>query len=152
MNNSKSIRELYIAAGAGILIITWIAILMKLVVPHLATFSFGGISYTALGSFIFICIVTPLWEELFFRYVPFEIMKKVNKFTKQDFTKITLVLSSIVFALSHENNGILAIIYQGFGGFIIGLIYLISKRSYLCSVITHAIWNISAVYILPEIW
>lgn len=151
MKISNSIKEILIAIGTGLLIITWIGLVIKFINPYLINFDlFGNQSFTPIGFFIFGCIVTPLWEEIYFRFIPFEIMKKVNRFTKEDFTGITLLLTSLIFAAAHT-NGIYNIIYQGIGGFILGILYLKTKRSYMCTVIAHAIWNISAFYILPLI-
>lgn len=142
-------KELSIVIAAVTLIVSWITF-FRLVILPLFEDDFGF--KNEIGFIFFTMIVTPLWEELLYRYVPFEICKKVNRSTKQDFTWITVILTSLLFALIHDSNGILAIVFQGVGGFILAMTYLVSKYPYWSCVLVHALWNVSIFYIVPKIF
>lgn len=129
----------------GILTVAWIYSIGTFILPFLET-EYG--TDTAIGFFFYKCVLTPFWEELWYRHVPFQITYKVNKFTKQDFTFLALLLTSLNFAIDHfPRAGINAMLWQVAGGFMIGWLYVTTKkRPYLAAVLAHFTWNFMVFY------
>lgn len=132
---------------ATFFIFIWVTGVNDIIRPLLVQPTLFGEYFTTIGTFIIVCVITPLWEELYYRAIPFMINKKVNEFTGQDFTLITMLLTSLVFALAHSQNGIFAILMQGIAGFVLSCVYITTKRPYLSCVLVHALWNTAVLYL-----
>lgn len=100
--------------------------------PKLSIFSSFS---TDLGLILYTCIYSPLLEEVLFRGII------LNSFIKKYSSSISLIFSSLVFAIAHLN------FIQGINAFflalILGYIYLKTKSLYLC-IALHFFNNILA--------
>lgn len=94
-------------------------------------------------TIIFGIILTPLWEELAFRYIPITFAKLLG----QAFILPTIFLSSLMFGFGHP-GGMIALLLQGVGGFIYSILYIRNNYSYWSTVTAHAMWNITTMLIL----
>jgi hypothetical protein len=93
------------------------------------------------------CMITPLWEELRFRWVPIAIGKRLG----QGFIIPLVILSSIQFGLAHGEPMIFHLMVQGVMGFVLSWVYIKNRYSYLSSVFLHAIWNAFIIFTLPHL-
>lgn len=132
---------------ASLFIVLWIVSMSFVYDMFVVTDYGGGRTYTKAGLFLFTVIITPLWEELFYRHIPLQFVKEVNEYSGRDFTTLMVLLSSIIFGISHD-NGIFSILLQGVGGVVLCLVYIKNGYSYWSSVIVHVIWNTFALYFL----
>ena len=83
-------------------------------------------------------IVGPIIEEIIFRYI---LINKLNSFNNRF---ISIVISSIIFALAH--NGIINIIYTFILGMILGIIY-IKDKNLLNSIVLHSSANLISLFL-----
>ena len=83
------------------------------------------------------CVLAPLFEELFFRYIPLTFLKKA-KLT--DYNLLVLGFSSLIFGYAH--GGLLNIPIQGALGFLWGYAFLKTDYNYWAIVIMHSLWNL----------
>lgn len=97
-------------------------------------------------SFLLICILPPICEELMFR-------KTLSDGFTGLGTVLAALLSALIFSLSHLNP--VQTVYQFLLGFILALIYLKTK-DILITIITHAVNNILAFFLSaltnPLLW
>lgn len=82
------------------------------------------------------CIIGPILEELLFRGILY------NKFKNFNSMSVSILLTSIVFALFH--TGIGAIFYAFFVGILLNIIY-VKDNSLLKCIVVHAIINLSGL-------
>lgn len=139
-------EKLLTILGSFSVIILWTAFI-KLDLKYLVSYDFFGVSYTALGSFVFQCILAPLWEEGVYRYAPIQIARKLKKSSGQDFTIPIIIISSALFGWGH-GNGPVSLIIQGVMGVLLSYVYIKNNYSYWSSVLVHFLWNISISYII----
>lgn len=104
-----------------------------------------GINYVhaadqSFQMFFWACIMAPLWEEYAFRHFPLTVAKKLGIDPIR-----TLIFTSILFGLGHQ--GLVGLLLQGVGGFIMGYIYLRNGYSYWSSVAMHFLWNFTVIFI-----
>ena len=92
--------------------------------------------------FFTICIFSPLFEEMLFRYAPIKIAKSL----KQEIIFPTILITSAIFGIVHE--GLYGILQAGGAGFILSILFIKNNYSYLSSVVTHMLCNIMIMYIL----
>jgi len=139
----KKVRTKLKNIAVGIVALaTWLFI-----ITHVFTFLFGWeySSYSqkhTLGLFVMSCVVAPLWEEAAYRHGPLKLAKqlKLNPY-------LVLMLSCFLFGWGH-GNGSVSILIQGVGGFIIGLVYLENKYSYLSAITLHFLWNLTVIFLI----
>ena len=94
-----------------------------------------------IATFISICILAPIWEELFFRGI------LLRRFLVKWRAPFSIFLSSLVFALIHLNPA--NIIYAFVLGMLFGYVYL-KTQNIIVPIILHAVTNgISFLFILP---
>lgn len=89
------------------------------------------------STFLFACIVAPLWEELAFRHLPAKISTIINP----KLLWPVLILSCIIFGFGH-GYGVKSLMYQGVLGLGFTWVYVINKNNYWLAVLTHCIWNL----------
>jgi membrane protease YdiL (CAAX protease family) len=82
-------------------------------------------------------IITPIWEELLFRYVPIEIARRTGLLKKNYFP--LMFLTSIVFGWMH--GSVANVFCQGIVGIFLYWVYIKNNYSYLSSCIVHGTWN-----------
>ena len=148
MNMPSFLKKLSIIALVTMTTILWIFGVMK-VLPYLINFTFFGAQYTALGVFVFSCLLAPLWEEAAFRHAPLQIAKTFKGRLQMDFTVPIIIISSVIFGLGH-GHGVISLIVQGVGGVFLSLAYLWGNYSYWTSVMCHFMWNFSLLYLFPS--
>lgn len=128
---------------------------IKFIDPFLVSRDFfGNKAFTDLGWIVFAFILAPILEELAFRKVPLDFARKYNKATGQNYTIPIAIISSFIFASVHSNQPYNDIC-QGFGGFLLCLLYIRNGYKYWYNVLAHVGWNLSVTYLLPlieKIW
>ena len=90
----------------------------------------------------FYVIWAPLWEEALYRYAPLTIAKHLGP----QFITPVAIGSSCIFGWGHTNSAE-GVLLQGVLGFILSWVYLKSRFSYISSVITHALYNTTVLFI-----
>jgi len=85
------------------------------------------------------CVMAPLWEELFFRAAPLQLIRssQINPF-------YVIVITSVIFGLSH--GSVYNIFFQGVYGVVFSYLYIRNNYDYWSSVILHSLWNLSVIY------
>lgn len=92
------------------------------------------------ATLFFSCIVTPIWEELFFRKAPLDIAIAADK---KKYLIPAIILSSAIFGIMH-GNGIFSIMLQGVGGAILSVLYVKNGQDIKYNILAHALWNLAA--------
>lgn len=123
-----------------------ILLLQKLYPQDIMSFGHGPLDYgdTQLGLFFFACISAPLWEELAFRYAPITIAKNFG----EQYLLPVIVISSVLFGWGH-GQGPISLMIQGVAGFLFSLLYIKNNYSYVSTVISHFLWNLTLIFLLP---
>lgn len=96
---------------------------------------------------LYACIVAPLVEELVFRHAPLQLLKQTKDYKKKEF--FLVVITSVLFAMIHGNFG--NVYVQGVGGFVFSYVYIKNGYSYISAVITHSLYNLTLMFILPHL-
>jgi membrane protease YdiL (CAAX protease family) len=96
-------------------------------------------------SFIYGCVLTPIWEELAWRWFPITVAKRLG----QQFVFPACVISSISFGLAH-GDGMESVFMQGVGGMMFCILYIKNKYSYLSTVLAHALFNFTLLINFPH--
>lgn len=91
------------------------------------------------------CMITPLWEELYYRFVPISIGKALG----QAFILPAVVLSSISFGFAHGNPPLYHLLVQGVMGVVFSWVYIKNRYSYWSSVLLHSLWNAFVYFGVP---
>lgn len=134
-NQATTVSQKAKNIGIGfIVLLAW-----SFIVTYLFGFmgSFGDIfKKQNIPTFFFACIVAPLWEELYYRYVPIQISKAFG----HKFLMPILIFSAVNFGFGHGNE-LFHLFMQGVMGMIFSWVYLKNKYSYWSSVILHCLWN-----------
>lgn len=141
------IKRLSLTLIAVFVILAWI-IILQYTRPFLVEDTIFGSAYTALGVFVFTCLIAPMWEELIYRWLPLMLTRKIHRHTGHDYTIYAILLSSAVFGIGH-NNGIYSILLQGVGGVILSYLFILNGYRYWYNVLAHALWNASILYLFP---
>ena len=111
---------------------------------RMGQFNFGFTEpLTTTEMFLRACILAPLWEEMAFRYAPFQITRG---FSEKKFTIPMIVLSSCVFGVIH--GGVANIFVQGVMGVFCSVIYVKSNYKILVPMTLHMLWNSFCLFIL----
>lgn len=92
-------------------------------------------------------IFAPFFEEILFRHLPLQIIKKTNR---EDLLLPTMLFTSVVFGLLHD-SGVWSVPIQGVFGFIISCVYVKNGYSYWSAVLLHMIWNAGLIFGLVNI-
>ena len=86
------------------------------------------------------CIITPIWEEAFFRYAPLTIIAAFSDKVRKPITLPIIILISVYFAEQHgayiEN-----ILIQGVLSMLLS--YIMLKKGFWYAVAIHALYNLS---------
>jgi membrane protease YdiL (CAAX protease family) len=90
----------------------------------------------AWSTFFTICVLAPLTEELFWRFIPIKIMLML------DFPKklMWLIMLGISACFGWYHNGAVTVIAQGVFGVMLSWLY-IKNDSYWLNVLAHFLWN-----------
>lgn len=96
---------------------------------------------------IFACVLTPLWEELAFRWFPLKIARLLGK----DYIIPIMVVSTLIFGWGH-GRGIYSLLFQGVVGMIICITYVKNNYSYWSVVAMHSMYNAFALFIRWHQW
>jgi membrane protease YdiL (CAAX protease family) len=95
-----------------------------------------------IGALLFIGIIPPIVEEMFFRGVVMSALKTRG-------TTYAIIVSSIIFALSHQNAA--QLVHQFIGGLVVA--YVVAKTDNLWyGIAIHLTNNIIAVFLLLSDW
>lgn len=98
---------------------------------------------------IFSCLLAPVFEELFFRFIPLETHKLVTRDSSEAVqlkSQVLVVLfSSLLFGWAH-GHGFTSILVQGVCGLGFAYVYIKNGYSYLSSVILHSLWNLTCLF------
>lgn len=92
-------------------------------------------------TFFWTCIVTPIWEELRWRWFPIRIARQFGK----EFVFPACVIASISFGLAHGEE-LQSLLMQGVGGMLFCILYIKNKYSYPSTVFAHFLYNSSLVF------
>lgn len=87
-------------------------------------------------DFFLACVIAPLAEEIMFRHIPLQIMKRMKD--KSIVINVMLFIS-VIFAYCH-NMG-LSVPIQGVMGFVMCVVYIKNGFNYWSSVTLHFMWN-----------
>lgn len=100
--------------------------------------SFGQtLSFSDIPQFFYVCIIAPLWEELYYRYVPIAISRAFN----HKILMPILIFSAVNFGLGHGDN-VYHLFIQGVMGMVLSWVYIKNGYSYWSSVTLHFLWNL----------
>jgi membrane protease YdiL (CAAX protease family) len=99
---------------------------------------------TPASLFFFACIMAPLWEEAAFRYAPITIAKNFG----EQYLLPVIVISSVLFGWGH-GFGPISLLIQGVAGFLFSLLYIKNNYSYLSTVVSHFLWNLTLIFLVP---
>jgi membrane protease YdiL (CAAX protease family) len=92
------------------------------------------------------CILSGLWEELFFRGIVFYLLTQMHYPLP-----IVVLVSNFLFALYHFSNGLAQIVYSFFFGLIFSMIFVISG-SLIATTISHIAGNLFVLLItVPQL-
>lgn len=102
------------------------------------------IGSTPASLFFFACILAPLWEEAAFRYAPITIAKNFG----EQYLLPVIVISSVLFGWGH-GYGPISLMIQGVAGFLFSLLYIKNNYSYVSTVVSHFLWNLTIIFLVP---
>lgn len=99
-------------------------------------------------------IISPISEELIYRYVPYKLGQFVNQHSKMDMIWVFGIIANFIFVGIHYQNypyagQYFAFAIQGVLGF--ACYYLQVKYGYWASVALHCKWNLAVTFLLPQI-
>jgi membrane protease YdiL (CAAX protease family) len=98
---------------------------------------------------IFSCILAPIFEELFFRFIPLEMHRLVTKNSSQAVQLksqwLVVLFTSLLFGWAHR-NGFTSILIQGVCGLGFAYVYIRNGYSYISSVLLHSFWNLTCLF------
>jgi membrane protease YdiL (CAAX protease family) len=115
---------------------------LKYIAPEYSLTYTGG-SVEQWRGFWTICVIPPLWEELYFRVLPFTILAIWMGRDKFEQAKLPIIgMLAIAFGLIH--GGVANLFCQGVLGFALGWLYFQNGKSYLSAVALHFLWNVMA--------
>lgn len=97
--------------------------------------SSDGDTYGGMRMFVYVCVFAPIWEEIYFRYVPFKLAKVIDA---EKLRVPTILFTSIWFGLEH--GGPLNILIQGVFGIFLANMYL--KHGLKGSISLHFLYNL----------
>lgn len=86
-------------------------------------------------SFFLSCIVTPIWEECYYRLAPLTAASILHK----KLVAPAVIFTSLWFGVDH-GQGSVSILVQGVGGFALAWLYL-KNRSIVWPILFHMAWN-----------
>lgn len=92
--------------------------------------------FPKLGEVVNTCIISPLWEEVVYRYAPIEICKILN----EKLILPVVLAVSFLFGFGHEGD-ISNIYYQGVFGLALSYVYLNVKHPFTAVFLLHFTWN-----------
>ena len=98
---------------------------------------------------IFISMIwAPFWEEMVHRHAFGLIVKRIGS----QFLLPTMILSSFLFGVGHDNGTQMNMLHQGMMGMVFFYVYAKNGYSVLSSIILHSAWN-ATVFLSPTwIW
>lgn len=141
--------NIFAAFGAGIIFIH----LFLLLYSYIPQYSIFGSRYNKpftinldqIGLLINACILAPLWEEVVFRVLPIQILKKTN--TLDSLGPYVIVACSAIFGVIHGGDE--NVFIQGVLGLLFSYVYIKNDFSYKSAVLCHMLWNVFVIFILP---
>lgn len=143
INKEYIIYIFLIMLGLSLVIITFIDIMSNNSNIYEETNKNIKISCQSILAFSCTSIFTPIFEEIFFRGIIFnELRKSANIIS-------AIILQSLIFAIAHMN--LIQGIYTFFLGIILAYFYIITN-SIWSSILAHIIFNIMAICIGPIIF
>jgi len=95
---------------------------------------------------VFACAIVPWGEELLFRHIPFQLLKKTEIF-QGDGKWWFVILIGLIFGWCHGSY--YNIFCQGVVGVALGWIYIKNGYSYLSAVSAHGLYNFLVAFIIP---
>ncbi len=94
---------------------------------------------------IFLCIFPPIFEELIFRHIPAQILKKTEIFQQNKWWFV--LVSGVIFGWLHGSY--YNIFCQGVAGIAFGWVYIKNGYSYYSAVASHSLYNFLVGFIIP---
>ena len=86
--------------------------------------------------FLKTCLLAPIWEELFFRFVPIKLCKKFK--LDKSIVWTIVIGTSIYFGNGHPS--MVGVFAQGMLGFLLSWLY-IKNNSLILNILCHFLWN-----------
>ena len=141
------IRNIGFVFAVNLLWICFVVFFLNKLDPESLLSAFPGrlsIGDTPISLFFFACIAAPLWEEAAFRYAPITIAKSFG----QQYLLPVIVISSVLFGWGH-GDGPISLMIQGVAGFLFSLLYIKNNYSYVSTVVSHFLWNLTIIFLVP---
>jgi len=131
------IKNIIFGAAAYIMWATFILFIYKSFIPEFGTIKLQFMFVeSTIHSFISMCILAPLVEEVFFRK-PLSLLKK---FEHEKIILLYVLFSSTLFGYIHS-QGAWSVPIQGVAGLLFCYVYLKNGYSYISSVACHFLVN-----------
>lgn len=109
------------------------------------TFPSGNHSIDLKYYLFFVCLLVPLIEELKFRILPLTFARFFDEGTDRLLWP-TILATSLWFGFAH-GRGIISLCVQGVHGVVFAYVYIKTNRTYWCSALLHAMYNVSCLYL-----
>lgn len=93
----------------------------------------------------FVCVLAPFYEELLFRETALRATLAMPWIEHARYAVLTSVILFVSVIFGRLHGSVLNIFLQGMGGVVLSWVYIKNGRSYMSSVVVHALYNATII-------